>query len=217
VTCPNCGKEVELGKKTCPHCGFPLGLSSQLGSSIPQQVIPAEEQVSQPTVRREAQPKARSIFIIGIAIALFAIGISFFMFSMLRNKSGDSQPSTKQIVPPLSNMTITFSEITVSGSNAGQPGRSYTEICQAIYQHSLEFNDIYNEELAHDPTLQAKLQVSFNINNDGKVSEVNVTSLGNDNAQLQAKVKSDIYQWQFAPANGAPTTVAFALSFNPSG
>jgi hypothetical protein len=217
MNCPNCGKDVGLGRKTCPQCGFPIGLSSQLGSSIPQQVEPVEEHATQPSPRTGGQPKVMGSIIVGIAITLLAIGVFFFISQSLQNNSSDNQSFTGQNIPLVSNMTITFSDITISGNNTGQPGRSYTEICQVIYQHSTEFNDIYGEVLMNDPKLKTKFQVSFNINNNGMVSEVNVTSLDRNSPQLETKIKANIYNWQFAPAKGGHTSVAFVLAFSSNG
>ena len=217
MNCPNCGKDVGLGRKTCPQCGFPIGLSSQLGSSIPQQVEPVEEHATQPSPRTGGQPKALVGIVAGLIIVSIAIGVFFFISQSLQNNSSDNQSFTGQNIPPVSNMTITFSDITISGNNTGQPGRSYTEICQVIYQHSTEFNEIYNQELMDDPTLKARFQVSFNINNNGTVSEVNVTGLDKNSPQLETKIKANIHQWQFAPAKGGHTSVAFVLAFSSNG
>lgn len=46
MNCPNCGKDAGILKNTCPHCGYPLKLSSQLGTSIPQEVKPEAEKPS---------------------------------------------------------------------------------------------------------------------------------------------------------------------------
>lgn len=94
MNCPNCGKQVSGMPESCPHCGYPLKLSSQLKTSIPQHVKPEPsptppEKVPPTRTKTKSGPKV----LISLVLVFVVFGIVSYLLTSESTEGTDEELS----------------------------------------------------------------------------------------------------------------------------
>lgn len=94
MNCPNCGKQVSGTPESCPHCGYPLKLSSQLKTSIPQHVKPEPsptppEKVPPARTKTKSGPKV----LISLVLVFVVFGIASYLLTSESTEGTDEELS----------------------------------------------------------------------------------------------------------------------------
>jgi TonB family protein len=209
MICPNCGKDAGINKKTCPHCGFPLQLSTELGTSATQQIKP-EERIAPGQFQRGAEEirktkmSAKKVYLI---ISLFILsdlivaGILLVYFTKGNFSEGGGKVSI-------------VDEPGVFGADAGEDGRSSEDISKVIDKHLDHWQSLYQAQLTQKPELKGTVVFTFNINPAGRVTQVQISSSTLKYPELEETLVGDIYSWQFSEFSGGEIVAVCTFEFN---
>jgi len=209
MNCPNCGKDAGLSKKTCPYCGFPLQLSSELGGSATQQVKPAEEGVS-PTQFQKGAQRSRTTKIAAKRIYLFItififvdlIVGAFLLFFFLKGNFAEGVGTVSVLDEP-----------GIFGADAYEDGRSADDISAVIDEHLDDWQSLYQAQLTQNPNLKGTAVFTFTISPAGEVIRAQILSSTLKCPDLEQTLVGDIRSWEFSRFSGGEIVAVCAFEF----
>jgi hypothetical protein len=101
----------------------------------------------------------------------------------------------------------------ISGTGAGESGRTSSAISSVIAAHMAGLQSAYNAQLKRNPNLSGKIVVTFTINAQGVVTNAYVTSSTMNCPELESQIVSRIYGWKFPAVSGGEVTVIYPFVF----
>jgi TonB family protein len=101
----------------------------------------------------------------------------------------------------------------ISGTGAGESGRTSSAISSVISAHMAGLQSAYNAQLKRNPNLGGKIVVTFTVNAQGIVTNAYVSSSTMNSPELESQVVSRIYGWKFPAVSGGEVTVVYPFVF----
>lgn len=96
-------------------------------------------------------------------------------------------------------------------------GLSKDQLQTVVKKHVKEMRDCYERALVKNPSLMGKIVLSWNVEEDGSVAEVEVASNTLKDAEVTRCLSSRPATWKFPkPANGEPVRVSYPFVFSPA-
>ena len=127
--------------------------------------------------------------------------------------SGSLSPTLSSHVSVLASKEL---RMVVTGTGAGEPGRSLEVLEQQVISFLPQLQDIYDQERAQDPGLMGSLDVSLTIAPEGEVSDLRFPQRRVSNERLTTAVFDRMRAWNFPPAE-EKAQLRFRLLFVPPG
>lgn len=96
-------------------------------------------------------------------------------------------------------------------------GLSKDQLQRVVKKHVKEMSDCYERALVKNPSLMGKIVLSWNVEKDGSVAEVEVDSNTLKDPEVTRCLSSRPATWKFPkPADGEPVRVSYPFVFSPA-
>jgi len=164
------------------------------------------------------------LMLIGCAafvLLLAGLGVGAFMFLAGGATRRPSVPATTIAVPPSTPPprlppAVSAPSPAPSAAPNAIPGALPADVIRRVVRaHIGQVQRCYEDRLATDPTLTARVMAHFTIAADGSVSEVSVD--GSDDTILTTCIGAEVRSWTFpAPTGGGVVTVNYPFVFSAS-